>query len=94
LRDQLAVTLADLQNLRARLDDMTRAGGSLVTAQCTSDTISRNTAGASEDCAASGYTCAAVSGLCHRSCTSTTMCSAGFVCDIPAARCVPPPVGD
>lgn len=88
LKAQLSNTLANLQSARGELDEMRRAGGSLVTAQCVTQFLSRNTAGASEDCSASGYTCAAVSGLCHRSCTTSDMCSAGFACDIPSGRCV------
>jgi len=70
--------------------EMTRAGGSLVRAMCVSPTLSRNTAGAEENCAASGYTCASVEGTCHRQCTSTDQCAAGFVCDIGERRCVVP----
>ena len=95
LRMQLSNTLANLQSARSELDEMQRAGGTLVRAQCVSQFLSRNTAGASEDCSASGYTCAAVSGLCHRSCTTSDMCAAGFTCDIPAGRCVvPAPASD
>jgi hypothetical protein len=94
LRQQMGITLADLQALRIQLDEMTRKGGSGVLAQCTSPAESRNTAGASEDCYASGYTCGEVSGQCHRSCTTTNMCAPGFVCDIGAARCVVPSSGD
>lgn len=95
LRNQMGVTLGDLQAVRAQLDEMTKAGGSLVRAQCVSDTLSRRTDGTGEEnCAASGYTCSAVEGTCHRQCTSTSQCSAGFVCDIPAAHCVVPPTDE
>jgi hypothetical protein len=95
LRGQFSTTLADLQALRGQLDEMTRTGGSLVTAYCVGGTVSRNSAGASEDCTASGYTCAAVSGLCHRSCTASSMCARGFACDILSGRCeVPAPAED
>lgn len=90
LRGQFNMTLADLQALRRQMDEMTHPGGSAVTAYCTGGTMSRNSAGASEDCTASGYTCAAVSGLCHRSCTSSSMCASGFACDIPSGRCTVP----
>jgi len=91
----MGVTLGDLQALRAQLDEMTRAGGSLVRAQCVSDTLSRRTdGGGEENCAASGYMCSAVEGTCHRQCTSSSQCSAGFVCDIGAAHCVVPSTGD
>ena len=91
LRVQLQTTLADLQGLRARLDEMTRAGGSLVTAQCVGPALSRNTAGAEENCAASGYACEPVSGLCRRQCNVSTDCAPYFLCDTGAHRCVPPP---
>ena len=95
LRTQMGLTLGDLQALRAELDEMTRAGGSLVRAQCVSDTLSRRTdGGGEENCAASGYTCASVEGTCHRSCTVTSQCAGGFVCDTSISRCVVPSTGE
>ena len=91
MRDKMQQTLAELQNTRAIIDEMTRAGGSLVRAQCVSDTLSRTTSGAEENCAASGYACAGTEGTCHRSCTATSQCAGGFVCDTGASRCVAPP---
>jgi hypothetical protein len=78
---RLSKSLADLQQMTSR-------GGSLVRAYCESPILSRNTAGASENCAASGYTCGAVDGLCRKQCTSTSHCAAKFTCDIQAAQCV------
>lgn len=95
LRQAFGTTLADLQALRARLDETTRPGGSLVTARCVSSLMSQNTAGASEDCSASGYACAAVSGLCHRTCNTSNMCAPGFACNMDNHRCeLPPPAAD
>lgn len=95
LKKQMQLTLGDLQALRTQLDEMTRAGGSLVRAQCVSETLSRRTdGGGEENCAASGYLCAPVEGTCRRSCTSSAQCAAGFVCDIGAAHCVVPPTSD
>lgn len=94
MRQQLSNTLADLQAVRRQIDEMSRAGGSLVSAYCASSTQSRNTAGAIEDCSASGYVCAAVSGLCHRSCTTAAMCAPGFACDMDTGRCALPPVAE
>lgn len=95
LRGQMALTLGDLQSLRTQLDEITRAGGSLVRAQCVSATLSRRTDGAGEEnCAASGYMCASVEGTCHRQCTTSNMCAPGFLCDTSVSRCVPPPRGD
>ena len=94
LRAQMAVTLGDLQALRTQLDETTRLGGSLVRAVCASPALSRNTAGAEENCYATGYTCGAVEGTCFRQCTSTSQCAPGFACDIAAARCVVPSSGD
>lgn len=90
LRLQLQTTLGDLQAANGRIDEMTRKGGSLVTAQCVSPELSRNTAGAEENCSASGYACEAVSGLCRRMCNVTTDCAGGFVCDTGARQCVVP----
>jgi len=95
LRGQMAVTLSDLQAVRTQLDEMTRAGGSLVRAQCVSPTLSRRTdGGGEENCAASGYACGEVEGTCLRQCNTTTQCAGGFVCDTSVSRCVVPPSGD
>ena len=94
LREQMTVTLGDLQNARTTIDEMTRLGGTLVRAQCVSETLSRTTAGVSENCAASGYTCGGVEGTCRRVCTSSDQCSVGFVCDFNTARCGVPIYSD
>lgn len=90
VRDNAALQqqVADLQQ---RLAEATRLGGSAVTAYCESDTVSRNTAGARNDCGARGYKCEPVSGLCKTVCTVTTDCAPNFVCDTLAHRqCVRP----
>lgn len=95
LRNQMTVTLSDLQRVRTELDEITRAGGTLVRAQCVSPTLSRRTdGGGEEDCSASGYVCGSVEGTCYRQCTVSTQCAGGFVCDTGANRCVVPPTGD
>ena len=94
LRGQYMTTLSQYQEALARIDEMTRVGGSLVTAHCEGGTLSVNTAGASENCAASGYTCASVSGLCHRQCNVTSECAPTFVCDTGERRCVVPAPSD
>ena len=91
LRTQMGVTLGDLQRVRSELDEITRAGGSMVRAQCVSPTLSRRTdGGGEEDCSASGYVCGSVEGTCYRQCTVSTQCAGGFVCDTGASRCVIP----
>jgi len=90
LRDNAALQqqVADLQH---RLDEATRPGGSAVTAYCESDTVSRNTAGARNDCGARGYMCEPVSGLCRTVCSTSYDCAPGLVCDTLAHRqCVRP----
>ena len=95
LREQMTMTLGDLQQARSAIDEMTSRGGSLVRAQCASDTLSRRTdGGGEENCAASGYTCGAVEGTCHRQCSTSNQCAGGFVCDTGAARCVVPVTSD
>jgi len=95
LRQQMTLTLGDLQSVRTQLDEITRAGGSLVRAQCVSPALSRRTdGGAEENCHASGYVCGGVEGTCLRQCTTSNQCAPGFVCDVGAARCVVPPTGD
>jgi len=75
--------------LRHQLAEYTRRGGSLVHAYCETRTVSRNTAGASNDCARDGYTCEPVSGLCRTSANDSDQCSDGFLLDID--HCVPRP---
>jgi len=89
LREQYQLTLTEYQKTLAKLDEMTRVGGSLVTAHC-EGLVSVNTAGASENCESSGYACNAVSGLCERSChgNSGTECAGGYVCD--GGQCIVP----
>ena len=95
LREQMTLTLGDLQQARSTLDEMTSRGGSLVRAQCVSDSLSRRTdGGGEENCSASGYTCSAVEGTCHRQCSTSNQCAGGFVCDTGAARCVVPVTSD
>ena len=95
LRGQMSVTLSDLQAVRTQLDEITRAGGSLVRAQCASPALSRRTdGGGEENCHASGYVCGEVEGTCKRQCSTSNDCAPGFVCDTGAARCVVPVVSD
>jgi len=68
--------------LEKKLDETTHPGGSLVKAYCESATVSRNTAGATNDCGINGYTCEPVSGLCRTTCSSSSECDYGFVCDL------------
>lgn len=67
--------------LRKQHEDMTALGGSLVRAYCPSLEVSRNTAGAENNCASKGYNCESVSGLCHTSCTDGSACAEGYNCD-------------
>lgn len=84
-RTQLKTSLSEAL---ARIDAITQPGGSLVRAYCASHTVSKNTAGAEENCAASGYSCDQVSGQCHRTATSGDMCSEGFNMDATNGRCI------
>lgn len=79
---------AKLTEALGTIDQMTKRGGSLVRAYCESGTVSRNTAGATEDCAASGYACGEVEGTCRKSCNVTTECAPYHVCDTGAHVCV------
>ena len=72
----------------ATIDQMTKRGGSLVRAYCESDELSRNTAGETENCGASGYRCAPVEGTCRHACNVTTECAGYFTCDTEAHVCV------
>ena len=76
-------------DLRQQLAEYTRHGGSLVHAYCETETVSRNTAGARNDCAPTGYKCEPVSGLCRTSANDSIQCADGFLLDID--HCVPRP---
>lgn len=78
-------------SLQAELASWTSKGGSQVHAYCETETLSRNTAGASNDCAASGYRCEPVSGLCRTSARVTADCAPYFVLQVD--HCVPQPTG-
>lgn len=77
-----------LKEALARIDEITKPGGSLVRAYCASPALSRNTAGAEENCSSTGYVCGEVAGLCKTQCTTSNDCAAGYTCDVPQARCV------
>ena len=79
---------AKLTEALATIDEWTKKGGSLVHAYCESDEVSRSSAGATENCAASGYGCSPVEGTCRRSCNVTTDCAGYHVCDTAAHVCV------
>jgi hypothetical protein len=76
-------------SLQSQLAEWTRKGGSLVHAYCETPTMSANSAGARNDCAASGYTCEPVSGTCRTMARSSDECAAGFLMDVD--HCVPRP---
>jgi hypothetical protein len=88
LKASLADTNTRLAEAIAKIDQITKPGGTLVKAYCASDTVSRNTAGAEEDCAAGGYACDQVTGLCHRTATNSMMCSSGFNWDARTNHCI------
>lgn len=69
---------AENTSLKAQLDGYTSRTGSHVTAYCETPTLSRNTAGARNDCSASGFGCEPVSGLCRTVAHSTDECAAGY----------------
>lgn len=79
---------AEVQTLTDRIAELTRHGGSLVQAYCETPSMSRNTAGASNDCAAAGFGCEPVSGLCRTTARSSDQCAAGFVYCSKYANCV------
>jgi hypothetical protein len=85
---QLSDSTAKLNEALATIDQWTKKGGSLVHAYCESDEVSRNSAGATENCAASGYRCAEVEGTCRKSCNVTTDCAGYHICDTGKHVCV------
>lgn len=70
---------AENASLKAQLDSYTSRTGSRVTAYCETPSLSRNTAGASNDCSRSGFGCEPVTGLCRTVAHSTDECAAGYV---------------
>lgn len=80
---------AENARLTTQLQEWTRKGGSLVHAYCATPTVSANSSGARNDCAASGYTCEPVSGLCRTSVNTSADCAAGWLMD--QNRCVRAP---
>lgn len=79
---------AEVATLTSRIAEITRPGGSLVQAYCETPTLSRNTAGAQNDCATSGFACEPVSGLCRTSARSSAECAAGFTYCVIRGNCV------
>jgi hypothetical protein len=75
--------------LQSQLAEWTRKGGSLVHAYCETPTVSMNSSGARNDCAASGYGCEPVSGTCRTMARSSDDCAPGFLMDVD--HCVPRP---
>jgi hypothetical protein len=88
LRDQNKTLQQQNSDLQKKLNATTHPGGSAVKAYCESPTVSRNTAGATNNCGATGYMCEPVSGLCRTSCTSSQDCASGYVCDTLYGRCI------
>jgi hypothetical protein len=75
-------------SLKAQLAAFAGRGGSRVTAYCETPTLSRNTAGASNDCSNNGFGCEPVSGLCRTTAHSSDECAAGYVYCSVHANCV------
>ena len=80
---------ANITGLRSQLEAWTGKGGSLVHAYCETPSLSRNSAGASNDCATSGYNCEPVSGLCRTSAANSSECAAGYNWCVYGNRCIP-----
>lgn len=81
---------AENNALKQQITEFTALGGSRVMAYCENPATSRNTSGASNNCAAAGYNCESVSGLCRTTCQTSDMCTGGFVCDTSIQQCVRP----
>jgi hypothetical protein len=80
LRERLLKEETTSSTLRKQISQMTLRTGSQVTAYCDAENgaISRNTAGASEDCGY--YLCAPNTGICLRRCRSVDDCNAPASC--------------
>lgn len=81
--------------LKQRIEAMTSLGGSEVRAYCAAPNVSKNTAGAENNCAESGYSCDDVSGMCNTRCNSAKECAGGiYNCNSNACTTAPPPSDD
>lgn len=74
--------------LSQQLAEWTRVGRSQVHAYCETPTLSRNSAGASNDCAVAGFGCEPVSGLCRTVANSAADCAPRFVYCATNRQCV------
>ena len=90
LKRENARLQAENDQLKAKVQGYSVLGGSQVHAYCAAgtNTVSKNTAGAENNCASAGYTCEEVSGLCRTSCQTSNMCAGGFTCDTGIQQCV------
>ena len=81
LRQERRELNAKLAEAVATIEQMTKPGGSLVRAYCESPEVSRNTAGATENCGR--YQCGQVDGLCKKSCSGASAgeCASGYSCN-------------
>lgn len=75
-------------SLQSQLAAYTGRTGSRVTAYCETPELSRNTAGARNDCSRNGFGCEPVSGLCRTVAHSSDECAAGYVYCSRYANCV------
>ena len=75
--------------LQSQLAEWSRKGGSQVHAYCETPTLSANSAGSRNDCAAAGgLTCEPVSGLCRTSAASSAQCAPTYNWCVYGNRCV------
>ncbi|NUS39334.1 MAG: hypothetical protein HOQ02_09975 [Lysobacter sp.] len=81
---------AENASLKSQLDAYASRTGSHVTAYCETPTLSRNTAGASNDCSHNGFGCEPVSGLCRTAAHSSDECAPGYVYCATRNDCVDP----
>lgn len=91
LKTQNTSLQKDLQAAQQQLKEATHPGGSAVTAYCESWSVSRNTAGATNDCGL--YACEPVSGLCRTQCDNAGQCrentdKISYVCDTLERQCI------
>jgi hypothetical protein len=83
---------AENTSLQAQLTEWTGRGRSQVHAYCETPTVSANSAGARNDCAAGGgLTCEPVSGLCRTSAATSAQCAPTYNWCVYGNRCVRTP---
>ncbi len=93
--DEVTLLRARVKQLEAKVAELKRQNDALIKdaqaakanmPRCSADLRTSSSALGSRECAP--YACDSVVGTCLMSCATTDDCTPGYLCDIPAGRCV------